>query len=91
MALQEELKTQGDFLFKNRSYLPLIILLIGITVFIHTEYNEVEAPEKWLSENFEVICLAISLFGLCIRIVTVGHTPKKLQEEIQKKDKLQKY
>ena len=76
MALQEELKTQGDFLFKNRSYLPLIILVIGLSVFIHTEYYEIEGPETWLSENFEFICLGISLLGLYIRIVTVGHTPK---------------
>mgnify|MGYP000011740518 FL=1 len=76
MALQEELKTQGDFLFKNRSYLPLIILVIGLSVFIHTEYYEIEGPETWLSENFEFICLGISLLGLFIRIITVGHTPK---------------
>jgi uncharacterized protein YjfI (DUF2170 family) len=52
MALQEELKTQGDFLFKNRSYLPLIILVIGLSVFIQREYYEIEGPETWLSEKF---------------------------------------
>lgn len=76
MALQEELKTQGDFLFKNRSYLPLLILGIGLSVYIHTEYFEIEAPETWFSESFEYICLGISLLGLFIRIFTVGHTPK---------------
>ena len=34
MALQEELKTQGDFLFKYRGHLPLIIVVVGILVFI---------------------------------------------------------
>lgn len=76
MALQEELKTQGDYLFRNRSYLPLIILVIGLSVFIHTEYYEIEGPETWFSESFEFICFGISLLGLYIRIVTVGHTPK---------------
>lgn len=76
MALQEELKTQGDFLFKNRSYLPLLILGIGLSVYIHTEYFEIEAPETWFSECFEYICLGLSLLGLVIRIFTVGHTPK---------------
>lgn len=77
MALQEELKKQGDFLFKNRSYLPLIILLIGLGVYINTEYlgNE-EVTENWFSESFEFICLGTCLFGLLIRIVTVGHSPK---------------
>ncbi len=73
MALQEELKKQGDFLFKNRSYLPLIILVIGLSVFIHTRYYKVGTTDHWL---FEYFCLAISLFGLYIRIITVGHTPK---------------
>ncbi len=76
MALQEELKTQGDFLFRNRSYLPLIILVIGLTNYLHSEYNEIETPETWVSEAFEYICLIISLFGLFIRIITVGFTPK---------------
>jgi protein-S-isoprenylcysteine O-methyltransferase Ste14 len=76
MALKEELKTQGDFLFKNRSYLPLVILVIGLFVFIHNEYNEIEGSETWLAERFEYLCLGISLLGLLIRIITVGHTPK---------------
>lgn len=75
MALQEELKTQGDYLFRNRSYLPLIILGVGMAVFIHTEYYEIETSETWLSEYFEFICLGISLTGLLIRIITVGYTP----------------
>lgn len=76
MALQEELKRQGDFLFKNRSYLPLIILGIGLAVYIHTEYFEIETPDTLFSESFEYVCLGISLLGLLIRIITVGHTPK---------------
>lgn len=76
MALQEELKIQGDFLFKNRSYLPMIILVIGLSVYIYTEYYEIETPETWFSESFEFICLGFSILGLLIRIFTVGHTPK---------------
>lgn len=76
MALQEELKTQGDFLFRNRSYLPLIILGIGLAVFVHTKYNEIDDPDSRFSEVFAYIYLIVSLFGLLIRVVTVGHTPK---------------
>lgn len=76
MALQEELKTQGDFLFRYRSYLPLLILGLGLAVFVHTEYYEIETPSTWFEKNFEFLCLAISLLGLIIRIITVGHTPK---------------
>lgn len=76
MALQEELKTQGDFLFKNRSYLPLIILGIGLLVYIQTEYYEIDTPKTWISNNFKFICLSVSLLGLLIRIITVGYSPK---------------
>lgn len=76
MALQEELKTQGDFLFKHRSYLPLIILIVGLGVFMQTEYYEIEGPENWFEESYEFLCLAICFFGLFIRVITVGHTPK---------------
>ena len=74
MALQEELKTQGDFLFKNRSYLPLIILGIGLSVFIHSEYQNKITGNR-IPELFDYIWLGISLFGLYIRVVTVARTP----------------
>lgn len=76
MALQEELKTQGDFLFKNRSYLPLIILVIGLLVFIHTNYYKTKTSSDWLLNYLKYTCLGISLFGLYIRVITVAHTPK---------------
>lgn len=76
MALQEELKQQGDFLFKHRSYLPLIVLVVGLLVFVQTESSETEAEEYWLFDNFEYICLAVSLLGFFIRVHTIGYTAK---------------
>lgn len=77
MALQEELKTQGDFLFRYRSFLPIIILGIGLAVFVHSEYQRAEVPDTWISRSYDYLCLAVSLSGLFIRVVTVGHTPGK--------------
>lgn len=76
MALQEELKKQGDFLFRYRSYLPVIILVIGLSVFACSEYYKAEPPDTWLSAAYDYICLGVSLSGLLIRVITVGHTPK---------------
>lgn len=76
MALQEELKTQGDYLFKHRSYLPIIILIVGIAVFVFAEFQRSEIPHTWISKYYDYFCLFVSLFGLFIRIVTVGRTPK---------------
>lgn len=77
MALQEEFEKQGNWLFRYRSILPLIILLIGIILYLRTEiYPEI----FFLAENrYEIyygrVCLLISLLGLAIRVYTVGHTP----------------
>jgi len=73
MALQEELKKQGDFLFKHRSYLPLILLIVGLGIKI---YQEKFVAESVLSEVLESISFMVGLMGLGIRIFTVGYTPK---------------
>lgn len=73
MALQEELKKQGDFLFKHRSYLPLVLLVVGLGVKI---YQEKFVAESILSEVLESISFTVGLMGLGIRIFTVGYTPK---------------
>ncbi|NBA86575.1 DUF1295 domain-containing protein [Emticicia sp. CRIBPO] len=73
MALIEELEDQGNLLFKLRSYLPLVFLFGGLAVFywriVHGDYANV-GFEYWL------ICLAVGLAGLFVRIFTVGFTPK---------------
>jgi protein-S-isoprenylcysteine O-methyltransferase Ste14 len=78
MALQEELEKQGLWLFKYRSLLPLIILVIGTGLYLRTEMY----PETCFLEDtpyevyYEMGCLMISLIGLGVRIYTVGHTSK---------------
>ena len=75
MALQEELKVQGDYLFKHRSFLPIVILVLGLVVFAYSEYQRIDVPDTWISSYYDYICLFVSLFGLFIRVVTVGRTP----------------
>jgi len=76
MALQEELKNQGDFLFRYRSFLPLVILLVGMAVFVFSVLGREEMPDTLISTIYPFICLAVSLWGLVVRIITVGQTPK---------------
>ena len=77
MALQEEMESQGNFLFKHRGTFPIIILVIGFFIFLQTKMNsETLSNETLIQENtYQYICLFISLFGLIIRSYTVGHTP----------------
>lgn len=76
MALQEELESQGNILFKYRGTLPLILLLIGILVYIYTKIYSTGFENVIAFQTYELICFAVSFFGLFIRIYTIGFTPK---------------
>ncbi len=77
MALQEEFEQQGNWLFKYRGILPIIILFVGVAVFVYTELH----PEIFFLKGtpyeifYEMFCLLVSLTGLYVRAYTVGHTP----------------
>lgn len=74
MALQESIEQQGNFLFRYRSFLPLIIVLAGIVIFIFDLHNGLLADtDEYLT--LQKISLAVSFCGLAIRIFAVGHTP----------------
>ena len=77
MALQEEFEQQGNWLFRYRSFLPIVILIIGTILYLRTElYPGIFVLEGTQYElYYERICLFVCLFGLTIRIYTVGHTP----------------
>lgn len=78
MALQEELESQGVWLFKYRGTLPVIILLVGLAIYLNTALN----PETFILKGteyeiyFVYFCLLVSLLGQVVRAYTVGHTPK---------------
>ena len=67
MTLQETIEKQGNFLFKYRSYLPILLLLVGFWVYAQNSTND------WTI--LQSIALLTSLFGLFIRVITVGYTP----------------
>lgn len=77
MALQEELASQGNWLFRNRSLLPLAILFVGIAAHLFTLHTSgilfSTVFPYW--HGYEIFCLIISMAGTFIRIYTVGHTP----------------
>jgi len=74
MALREELKVQGDFLFRYRSYFPLILLVCGLGLMVLGELNggpdSINGYQKWLEEP----AIFVSLLGLAIRIHAVGYS-----------------
>lgn len=77
MALKEEFEKQGNWLFRWRSFLPIIILVAGIAVFLSTrgDYTMFVIWKTDFTFFYEILCLLVSLFGLLVRIYAVGHTP----------------
>lgn len=75
MALQEELKTQGDFLFKYRGYLPVTILIVGFAIKIYYEYTIGGKDETIIAQLMENSALIIGIIGLLVRVFTIGYTP----------------
>jgi len=75
MALQEEFESQGNFLFRHRSILPLVIIIVGLFVFSINRYLGITYDLTLPYSTLEYCCLGVCLFGLFIRVYTVGYTP----------------
>ena len=77
MALIEEMESQGNKLFRYRSYIPLIFLIAGLAVHVYNLWANVSFLGEYpLYESlFEIFCLIVSLTGFVIRAYTVGYTP----------------
>ena len=73
MILKEEFEKTGNWLFRWRSYLPLTV--IGIFLLALRDY-ESPGPGEYSELLWEVFCLNVCFFGISIRILTIGRTPK---------------
>lgn len=71
MRLYKQAEKDGVFLFRWRSYLPLIIVPVALIAVFESELLERtigEAP----AEAWEAFCVLVSLSGLAVRWVTIG-------------------
>jgi len=75
MALREELGKQGNWLFRWRSYLPL--LMIPLFIIALMEATDPRYAFGYPGDQiFTVCCILLSFLGLFIRALTIGFTPK---------------
>lgn len=74
MKLADELKREGGWLFRWRSYLPLAILPIAVPAFAGSAWFAAAfgsaAEDRW-----DWACLILSLAGLAMRVLTIGYVP----------------
>jgi protein-S-isoprenylcysteine O-methyltransferase Ste14 len=72
MSLRNELEDSGSWLFRHRSYLPLLIVplfLLGLISFTYLSQNHA------VNEAWQILCMLVSFLGLAVRILTVGQAP----------------
>ena len=72
MALQEEFEEQGNFLFKYRGHLPILIFFIGAFVLYFTRKEGSLFENEFNNNIFDYLAFGISLIGLFVRAYTVG-------------------
>lgn len=76
MALIEEMENQGNFLFRHRGTLPIIILVPGLIFFVFNEWIRAVqgAPLLPFDPYDQILALFFCLLGFFIRAYTVGHS-----------------
>ena len=72
MSLRNYLEESGSWLFRHRSYLPLVLIPVFLASLLNFSYL---GRNHFLNEMWQLLCLAVSTLGLVIRIITVGRAP----------------
>jgi len=72
MSLNEEFINQGNYLFKKRSFLPIIIVVAGIFAYSYKQYYNPQVMNIYYS----FLYFLVSIFGLLIRAITISGVPK---------------
>jgi len=72
MALREEFESLGNWLFRWRSYMPLLLIGLFLLAFKHFGYP---VGSHNVDRAWELFCLFISFSGLAVRMYTVGCAP----------------
>jgi protein-S-isoprenylcysteine O-methyltransferase Ste14 len=72
MSLVEEFDQKGNWLFKYRSFLPVILYPLATIVLLVDNSQHFKINELY----FSITCLGISLLGQLIRAFVIGFTPK---------------
>jgi len=71
--LRQRLVQTGNWLFRWRSYLPLVVVLLLWPAFKDFRFFR---NSHFLDEIWEVLCLGVSFLGLAVRVYTIGYVPR---------------
>jgi len=75
MALREDMEKQGRWLFRWRSYLPLLGIPVFLIAIKHSGILENKFGDS-VGDIWGICAIIISFLGLAVRIITVGYAPR---------------
>ena len=75
MSLVHELEKSGNWLFRRRSWLPLIILALAAFYLFIANRSVIYFNFTW-----EIICILVSVAGELVRSYSVGYTPGHISD-----------
>jgi protein-S-isoprenylcysteine O-methyltransferase Ste14 len=75
MSLVHELEKSGNWLFRRRSWLPLIILVLAACYLFIANRSVIYFNFSW-----EIICILVSVAGELVRSYSVGHMPRNISD-----------
>ncbi len=70
MSLSTEMETQGQWLFRWRSYLPFVFVPCLTWEVMHSEHD---GTSLWWHHVWPLACWCVSVLGLLVRVHCVGH------------------
>jgi protein-S-isoprenylcysteine O-methyltransferase Ste14 len=75
MALREDIEKQGNWLFRWRSYLPLLVMPLFIIALRQAKVLE-HIFGDGAADYWEALSICVSFLGLGIRCLTAGYVPR---------------
>ena len=90
MALQQEFEQQGNWLFKYRGQLPVVILVVQLVLYyLQAHDNQLPTDDAVMPASaafqWNLICLAVVLIGQFVRCMVIGYTPRNTSGRNTKK------
>jgi protein-S-isoprenylcysteine O-methyltransferase Ste14 len=76
MALVHSLEKNGNFLFKYRGQIPIVLFLMSIPVIYFTDYKWIESKST-LKFSVTILAIVVSFLGQYIRAVAIGTSHKQ--------------
>jgi protein-S-isoprenylcysteine O-methyltransferase Ste14 len=73
--LKDQMVRHGNWLFRWRSYLPIILVPVALVVFQNAGWMT-RLFGDGIEDAFDYVCLLVAVAGLAVRIATVGFVPE---------------